>query len=541
MKSITWFGCLLIGMLASLGFLPAQTSYRFQHFWDWYVPSPKGFRGGSFSSAAIIGDFDRDSVPDILLGSRGLSSVFLGSNPPTYVHFLFFKGSLGGKFYVDPNKKIPINNIKKEKTWAYSMASGDFDGDGDRDLYIGRSKWVPNQPSDNPLPDLLFLNDGKGNFSYAPKTALPPNNFITADSKAIDIDGDGDLDILTAVDQGLNRIYINDGKGNFKDESTKRYPKNLTGFDTGKIVPGDVDGDGDIDLFWATGGWLSFFSKQNDLLLLNDGKGFFKLSAQPDFKVRNTGSGAFADFDGDGDLDLVTASQAEPSRLYLNTGKGKFSDVTSKQFPNPKEEHYWVLAIDVDGDGDKDILSGGRCPFRVFLNNGKGFFKEVPAAPDASTRGGSYEMVAGDLDQDGDLDLVQLDHTIFTSDLKLYYNLQRQLYIPAKRFAPGQATTIEIDGLGGAQLSVVFVSTKPGRFPLPPLGTWYLDPLSSIPFLRAALVGSGGKASTTYKLPLDWNLVGLTAYCQGILFDIKSKKLRFTNRTENKIKYPWEK
>jgi len=497
--------------------------------------------GTAFSSATVIHDFDNDGIPDVLLGGRSGTTIFLGTNPPTYVFFLFLKGIQGGKFYADPNKTVPTFDLKKEKPWAYAMAGGDFDGDGDWDLYMGRSKHVRYQVSDSPLPDLLFLNDGKGNFSFAPKGFLPKNNFITADAKAVDIDGDGDLDILTAVDQGLNRIYINDGKGHFTDESLKRYPKALTGFDTSKIVPADVDGDGDIDLFWATGGWLSFFSKQNDILLLNNGKGFFSISTQPDFKVRNTGSGAFADFDGDGDLDLATASQTEPNRLYLNDGKGKFTDVTKKQFPNPKEEHYWILALDLDGDGDKDLLSGGRCPFRTFLNDGKGFFKEVPAAPDAKTKGGSYKMVAADLDQDGDPDLVQMDHTIFFSDLKIYYNLRTQLYVPSKRFAPGQKTIFHLFTTSGPKLATIFVATKPGKLPLPPLGTWYLDPGTSIPFFRFAIAGSGGEVQIPFTLPIDWNLVGLTAYCQAVLYDIKYKNLQFTNRTDNKIKYPWEK
>ncbi len=528
----------------------AQTSYKFTHFPDWFIRNP--YTDESVyqdATAAIVLDYDHDGFIDLIMGSR-IASLASGQGPSPkgrWLYFLHFKGEGGGKFYYDSARKAPLLNIAVEKSYIYQMAGGDFDGDGDVDIFAGRS--IPPFANrfytfEKPAPDRLFLNNGKGDFTYAPSGSLPANNFITADCRAVDIDGDGDLDILTGVVGGLNRIYINNGKGVFSDESTKRFPTSpsLNRYDTSQIVIGDVDRDGDPDLFWATGGWLSYWSQQNDLLLLNDGKGRFKLSVQPDFKQRNTGGGAFADFDGDGDLDLVTASQKEPSRLYLNDGKGVFKDVTATRFPNPKEEHYWVLAVDVDEDGDKDILSGGRCPFRVFLNDGKGYFKEAPAAPDATTWGYCFKAVAADLDRDGDMDILQLPHNPWLAPLRIYYNLQRQFYVSSKRFALGRSARFEVYADRPPAWGAIFLSMRPGKLRFPGFGTWYLDAATSVPLFPFAIGRSqGGKYAVSIHVPNDSRLAKKRVYCQGLLFNLQTGSMQFTNFTTNPIKYYWQK
>ena len=251
-----------------------------------------------------------------------------------------------------------------------------------------------------------------------PSTPLEYTNQATVG----DLDGDGDMDIIWANGGNFGspgpaliaRIFINNGSGVFTDESAARSG-NLSGLHRG-VELGDCDRDGDLDVVLAQD-----FDKLPNLLI-NNGSGFFTQEAATRLPniLLSSSRGQFGDIDNDGDLDLffttgdVTASTSTTGSrfgcgqyvLYLNDGTCHYTDITATNFPLGNVcENMDCLFGDVDGDLDLDIKTGSRGTNQSFLyiNDGNGLFTKDPASPgDSST----YSYDFGDIDGDGDLDLL---------------------------------------------------------------------------------------------------------------------------------------
>ena len=238
---------------------------------------------------------------------------------------------------------------------AYNTAgaAGDLDGDGDLDIMQGNTYGA----------NRVFFNDGSGNFTDSGQSLTTSGG--TDSIKLADFDGDGDLDALEAVNGAANRIWINDGAGVFAGVST------IGGFDgTKDIDVGDVDGDGDVDLLLVNndeGG------DQSVRIWTNDGAGIFTNSGQSLNNGAANWAGEFADVDADGDLDIVFADRIDRTLVFMNDGSGVFADsgqsLTFGQ-PNVTRRIFGLGLGDVDGDGDLDLWeanqsSGGN---RLWIN-----------------------------------------------------------------------------------------------------------------------------------------------------------------------------
>ncbi len=220
---------------------------------------------------------------------------------------------------------------------------------------------------------------------------LPPDRDLSTAVAFGDLDGDGDLDQFRATAPDPPRICLNDGAGVFTDLSPLVVSVWQSG--SGAVALGDVDGDGDLDAFVANSG--------QDQLFLNGGGGVFLNATATNLPVQGDYSYAVAlgDVDGDGDLDAFVGSGGQ-NRLYLNGGTGVFTDATAINVP-PAGGSAVALG-DVDGDGDLDAFIGGGSQTLLYLNGGTGVFTNVTGIN--LPPGGSSVVALGDVDGDGDLD-----------------------------------------------------------------------------------------------------------------------------------------
>lgn len=226
---------------------------------------------------------------------------------------------------------------------ANAVAHADVNGDGRPDILIAGFG-----------QDRLLVSDGRGGFRDETAASLPRDFGLAQDAEFADLDRDGDLDLVLALEGG-HAIWINDGRGRFADESAARLPRVEGQVEARKVAPVDVDGDGDLDLYFAHVGWQG--RAPQDRLFLNDGRGRFTDGTQGRVPAETltTVDARFADLDGDGDADLVQVN-AGPLRLFENDGSGRFTDVTSRWLPSPVEgSSLGVEIADLNGDGAPDL------------------------------------------------------------------------------------------------------------------------------------------------------------------------------------------
>ncbi|MCB0712687.1 MAG: VCBS repeat-containing protein [Ignavibacteriae bacterium] len=230
---------------------------------------------------------------------------------------------------------------------------------------------------------------------HLPLSSLQGNSM---DMEAADLDEDGDLDLVIANEYRPNIILINDGGGNFRDESVARLPQKY--FDSEDIAIADFSCDGHIDII--------FVSEDNQVneYYINDGSGFFSDAADRMIVTGTSNATLAADIDEDGDPDLLIGNAGQ-NRLLVNDGRGNFTDETSSRLPSIEDITQDLELGDVDGDGDLDLLVGNEDQNRLLINKGKGFFEEkVGSLPLRSEREETREGDFGDIDGDGDLDVI---------------------------------------------------------------------------------------------------------------------------------------
>ncbi len=278
-----------------------------------------------------------------------------------------------------------------------SIAIADIDGDNDQDVLI---TGIDNS---NMFNSKLYTNDGNGNFTGL--QSLPVGGGVLGSAAFADIDGDNDQDVL--ITYKINnavahaKLYTNDGMGNFAAAGAP-----FQGAVEGDIAFADVDGDNDQDLLIT--GYKSFATSFSGLFI-NDGKGVFTEKPSTPFEQVRHSAVAFADVDGDNDQDVLMTGRnsngTRTSKLYINNGLGTFTLRSGTPFVAVTQGS--IAFADVDGDNDQDVLVTGQYRAggliaKLYINDGLGVFTEQVGTPFIGVESSSiaFADVDGDNDQD---------------------------------------------------------------------------------------------------------------------------------------------
>jgi hypothetical protein len=330
-----------------------------------------------FSMAGVAADLDGDGDLDLAIAREYAANAILFND--------------GKECFTD----VSADHLTPIRGDHEDVVAADFDRDGDLDLvFVGEDDRVYG----------YHLNSGDGWFIDV--TGRLPSRGVSNAVATADLDGDGNFDLYIG-NNGPDFVFIGDGRGFFTDESAARLPQ--SGDITQHVELGDVDLDGDIDAVLG--------NEDGNVLLLNDGSGYFTEAPLPPRETpEETRDADLVDVDGDGDLDLFFSNVRlflegadQQDRLLLNDGTGTFTDVTADALPQEQVTTMWSSFVDFDGDGDLDLLSGsigdlsGRtadAPLRAYANDGTGRFTPADIVP-ATAAGNIFDIVIADFDGDG--------------------------------------------------------------------------------------------------------------------------------------------
>ncbi|WP_413667447.1 VCBS repeat-containing protein [Mucilaginibacter sp. Mucisp86] len=257
----------------------------------------------------------------------------------------------------------PINDFKRQPLMLFMssktgpvIVKADVNKDGLEDLFIA---------GDQNTPGKIFIQKAGGTYTIQEISDVTPG--VTSAAAFFDANGDGFPDLYIAkggyslLEPGASelqdKLYLNDGKGNFSFSSTS-LPM-LTGSSKSCVRPCDYNGDGKTDLFVGSNITPGYYpSAPKSYLLTNTGGGHFEITDAPFANIGMIKDAQWTDLNGDGRKDLVICGEFMSILVFTNTKTG-FVDETAKYFDRPVSGFWNTITItDVDGDGKPDIIAG---------------------------------------------------------------------------------------------------------------------------------------------------------------------------------------
>ncbi len=395
-------------------------------------------------------DFNRDRLLFHMCSSEGPNLAF-GDINNSGSNRVFLSGSLGNyikSFQVDKNNVISIeNDILKEKLDFENsvILLFDVDNDNDLDLYVGSGSVELSKYSEK-LYDRIYINNGKGEFSLSDQKLPDVDHKIsTGTASFADIDKDGDLDIFIGERLKINNyglpssgfLLVNDGKGNFSNQTLKISPELI---EIGMITDSkfsDIDNDGDMDLV-VVGEYMGieifknddgYFSRvKSDLIELkgwwntvqiedlnNDGLddliiGNHGLNSRFEASKSNPIKLYHSDFDNNGFAEAIVCFTSKDGKEYPYSLRHDLIDqikTLKKTFPNYNSfKNLDIKKIINKKALSKSILSEvNYLETSILINEGNFNFRKIKI-PKSVQFSPIYAIETYDFDYDGDMDII---------------------------------------------------------------------------------------------------------------------------------------
>ncbi len=375
------------------------------------------------SRGIALGDLDGDGDIDIVVANT------LGEDNALYWN------DGAGRFRAET-----ASPLSSDGGFSRDVALGDIDGDEDLDVFVTNN---PANPNFLYVNQGGLQGGTQGEFARRTDGAIASENANSRGASFADIDADGDLDLfVTNGSNNDNSMYVNQGgvQGGAQGDFVRRTSGDEVsdGGISHRACFADVDADGDLDLFVPNhGGVMGAGAGAPNFYYLNDGDGNFERVREGPIATDRANSlcAAFGDVDDDGDLDLfVGNNQGQNNSVYENDGSGSFSPLSARSLTIDRGETTACAWGDVDRDGDDDLLAVNRTTLlgprptagtfnTLYLNLGSADFSLPDHGPLATDADESYGAALGDLDGDGRLDLAVAN---LGQPNALYRNLGRQ-------------------------------------------------------------------------------------------------------------------
>ncbi len=350
------------------------------------------------SEGVCVFDYNNDGMDDILFTTRNGSSNHLYRNE-------------GNMIFMDVSFESNIGVTMEART----AVAGDFDNDGDLDVFIGATVGE----------SMLFENTGEGTFQDITDISGINISDQVRGSSWVDHDKDGFLDLYVGLLYEPNKLFKNNGDGTFVDVAQNI---GAAGPLTAGIIMGlgfiDYDRDGDQDLFITQDN-----NNGNILLRYEDYGAYTDVSAisQIDLDVMGMGV-AFGDIDRDGLFDFYTTNLYENS-LLLNSISGVFLDISTSSGTEdiPGSMGWGTFFFDANNDGWVDIYNNNETAFggvinSLMINQGDQTFNMLNYESGAVINNNGYGSAFSDFDQDGDLDMILVGHPSSSGSINLLRN-----------------------------------------------------------------------------------------------------------------------
>ncbi len=356
---------------------------------------------------------------------RPLSFFFLG--------WLLFAGRPAGAqgVYEDLSHSSGV----MDDAWNIGVSAGDYDNDGDLDLYVCTRK----------NPNKLYRNLGGFRFEEVGAAAGVAYEHSSRAAAWADLDNDGDLDLYVGGYDAPDRLYLNNGDGTFSDITAQ------AGIDNNRRVIGvmmtDIDRDGRLEIY------VSNYRKENRLYYNNGDGTFSDLIYPTGARSEYSAMGAFFfDYDRDGDDDLYLSHDGQPNFLYQNNSLGRFNDVTAQAGVGHAGFAMGVDFGDINNDGWLDIYLTNLYENVLYLNNGDGTFADISAAAGVDDVGMGWGTTFLDYDNDGWLDIYVGNESYYSPHPNVLYRNNGDLTFSIVEDPAGAQSMLGTYGLVAADL-----------------------------------------------------------------------------------------